>query len=67
MIAAIGGSTQQCGSGTAAGLSGTLWQRYLTIVLDGLRPEGATPLPDQPPTREQLMAAKHAKAAAAKR
>ncbi|HZE38910.1 MAG TPA: helix-turn-helix domain-containing protein [Stackebrandtia sp.] len=26
-----------------------LWRRYLSIILDGLRPEGASPLPDQPP------------------
>ena len=26
-----------------------LWRRYLAIVLDGLRPEGAQPLPQPPP------------------
>jgi hypothetical protein len=26
-----------------------LWERYLTIVLDGVRPEGATPLRHGPP------------------
>lgn len=27
-----------------------LWRRYLGIILDGLRPEGASPLPAPPPT-----------------
>lgn len=27
-----------------------LWRRYLTIVVDGLRPEGASPLPRPPPS-----------------
>jgi AcrR family transcriptional regulator len=27
-----------------------LWQRYLAIIFDGLRPEGAHPLPQPPPT-----------------
>ena len=27
-----------------------LWQRYLAIIFDGLRPEGATPLPQPAPT-----------------
>ena len=26
-----------------------LWQRYLAIIFDGLRPEGAHPLPHPPP------------------
>jgi len=26
-----------------------LWQRYLGILFDGLRPEGAHPLPQPPP------------------
>jgi hypothetical protein len=26
-----------------------LWQRYLAIIFDGLRPEGATPLPQPAP------------------
>jgi AcrR family transcriptional regulator len=26
-----------------------LWQRYLAIIFDGLRPEGAHPLPEPPP------------------
>ncbi len=25
------------------------WQRYLAIIVDGLRPEGAHPLPHPPP------------------
>lgn len=27
-----------------------LWRRYLAIIFDGLRPEGAHPLPEPPPT-----------------
>jgi hypothetical protein len=27
-----------------------LWRRYLGIIFDGLRPEGASPLPQPPPT-----------------
>ena len=27
-----------------------LWQRYLAIIFDGLRPEGAHPLPQPPPS-----------------
>ncbi len=26
-----------------------LWRRYLAIIFDGLRPEGARPLPHPPP------------------
>ena len=26
-----------------------LWQRYLAIIFDGLRPDGAHPLPQPPP------------------
>jgi hypothetical protein len=26
-----------------------LWRRYLAIIVDGLRPEGARPLPAPPP------------------
>jgi AcrR family transcriptional regulator len=31
-----------------------LWRRYLGIMLDGLRPTGASPLPQPPLTRDQL-------------
>lgn len=31
-----------------------LWRRYLALLLDGLRPEAATPLPEPPLTRAQL-------------
>jgi AcrR family transcriptional regulator len=27
-----------------------LWRRYLAIIFDGLRPQGASPLPEPPPT-----------------
>lgn len=33
------------------------WERYLDLVLDGLRPEGATPLRGKAPTRRQFEAA----------
>lgn len=58
IISAIGGSTQQCAPSAAVGVSPDLWRRYLGIVLDGLRPQGATPLPEPAPTVEQLMAIK---------
>jgi AcrR family transcriptional regulator len=32
------------------GASPDLWQRYLAIIFDGLRPAGAHPLPQPPPT-----------------
>lgn len=32
------------------GAAPDLWQRYLAIIFDGLRPEGAHPLPQPPPT-----------------
>jgi AcrR family transcriptional regulator len=35
-----------------------LWRRYLAIMLDGLRPEGASPLPVPPRTLEEILAAK---------
>lgn len=70
VLAAIGGATQQCaGTVAATGASGCVsfdpdgWRRYLGIVLDGLRPEGAHPLDGTAPTRAQLVAAKTAKAA----
>jgi AcrR family transcriptional regulator len=36
------------------------WRRYLEIILDGLRPEGATRLRHKPPTTQQLHDAKRA-------
>ncbi len=36
------------------------WRRYVTLVLDGLRPEGASKLRHAPPTPEQVIAAKAA-------
>jgi hypothetical protein len=35
-----------------------VWRRYLAIMLDGLRPEGASPLPVGPQTLEEILAAK---------
>jgi len=34
----------------AAEASPDLWRRYLAIIFDGLRPEGAHPLPQPPPS-----------------
>ena len=34
------------------------WRRYLALALDGLRPEGATPLPRRPISRRQFEAAR---------
>jgi hypothetical protein len=33
------------------------WRRYLSIMLDALRPEAATPLPVPPVTYEEIEAA----------
>lgn len=38
-------------AGYASEPSPELWQRYLAIIFDGLRPEGARPLPQPPPSR----------------
>lgn len=62
IVSALGGSTQACFPTTSVGFSPTLWKRYLGVVLDGLRPEGAHALPEPAPTRAQLVAAKAAKA-----
>jgi hypothetical protein len=35
------------------------WKRYLAIVLDGLRPEAARPLPRRPLSRRQFESARH--------
>ena len=37
-----------------AGVSPDFWRRYLALLLDGLRAEAATPLPQPPLTRAQL-------------
>jgi hypothetical protein len=34
------------------------WKRYLAIILDGLRPEAARPLPRRPLSRRQFEAAR---------
>ena len=54
LLSAVGGATGKCGSGGE--VAPDLWRRYLGIVLDGMRPEGATPLPVPAPTLEQLTA-----------
>jgi AcrR family transcriptional regulator len=46
------------GTCQVAGGPSELWRRYLGIMLDGLRPAGATPLPVPPQTLEQMMEAK---------
>jgi AcrR family transcriptional regulator len=64
IVAALGGATEHC-----APLEGDvppgLWRRYLGLLLDGLRPEGAHPLPARAPTHEQLLAVKVAKGSGA--
>jgi len=35
-----------------------LWRRYLGIMLDGLRPHAASPLPVAPASMEDILAAK---------
>ncbi|MEH3054932.1 MAG: TetR/AcrR family transcriptional regulator [Patulibacter minatonensis] len=57
IVAAIGGATESCVPGLGAE-SPELWRRYLQIVLDGLRPEGASPLPEDAPTLDELRAIK---------
>jgi len=37
-------------AGFLPGAGPDLWRRYLAIIFDGLRPDGATPLPVPPPT-----------------
>jgi AcrR family transcriptional regulator len=43
-----------------------IWRRYVDLVFDGLRPEGAHPLSRQAPTRAQIDKALDAKVAAAR-
>ncbi|MDO9407738.1 TetR/AcrR family transcriptional regulator [Patulibacter sp.] len=52
LISAVGGATGKCARGGA--IDPELWRRYLGIVLDGMRPAGASPLPVDAPTFEQL-------------
>lgn len=54
LLRALGAATKTCGHESAA--PPDLWRRYLGIVLDGLRPQGSTPLPVPAPTLEQLTA-----------
>jgi hypothetical protein len=35
------------------------WKRYLAIILDGLRPEAARPLPRRPVSRREFERARH--------
>ncbi|MCW3041618.1 MAG: transcriptional regulator, TetR family [Solirubrobacterales bacterium] len=58
LLYAVGGVTGQCCSATA--VSPDLWRRYLGIVLDGLRPAAASPLPVPAPTPAELTALKSA-------
>lgn len=55
LLCAVGGATGKCGSGAA--IAPDLWRRYLGIVLDGLRPAGASPLPVRAPTLAELSSA----------
>ncbi len=43
---------------TAGGDAPEIWRRYLGIMLDGLRPGAATPLPVGPRTLEEILEAK---------
>lgn len=54
LLSAVGGATGQCPTGGHG--APELWRRYLGIVLDGIRPAGASPLPVPAPTLEQLTA-----------
>ncbi len=54
LLCAVGGATGKCGSGDA--VAPDLWRRYLGIVLDGLRPAAASPLPVPAPTLAELSA-----------
>ena len=53
LLCAVGGATGKCGAGATAP---DLWRRYLGIVLDGIRPAAASPLPVPPPTLAELTA-----------
>ncbi len=53
LAAGAAGSCQAAG-----GDAPDLWRRYLGIMLDGLRPGAATPLPVPPRTFEQILEAK---------
>ncbi|MDQ8043557.1 MAG: TetR/AcrR family transcriptional regulator [Solirubrobacteraceae bacterium] len=57
VIAAVGGATEYCCGPVAPP---GLWRRYLAIVLDGLRPEGAHPLSPAPLTFDEMVATKAA-------
>ena len=54
LLAAAAAGTGQFASVTAP----DLWRRYLGIMLDGLRPEGATPIRQRPLTLAEMIAAK---------
>ena len=54
LLCAVGGATGKCGSG--GGTAPDLWRRYLGLVLDGLRPAAASPLPVAAPTLAELSA-----------
>lgn len=54
LLCAVGGATGRCGA--AGATAPDLWRRYLGIVLDGMRPAAASPLPVPPPTLAELTA-----------
>ena len=54
LLAAAAAGTGQFASATAP----DLWRRYLGIMLDGLRPAGATPIRQRPLTLAEMIAAK---------
>jgi len=52
LLTAVGATGEKCAGG--APLPEDLWRRYLGMVLDGLRPAGASPLDPPAPTFAQL-------------
>jgi AcrR family transcriptional regulator len=51
LLSAVGGATGKCAT---VGLSPDIWRRYFGIILDGIRPAGASALPVAAPTLAQL-------------
>jgi AcrR family transcriptional regulator len=54
LISAVGGATAKC---AYVDVSSDLWRRYFSIVLDGMRPAGASALPVPAPTLAELTGA----------
>ena len=54
VLASVGGATNKFSGALAVSADPNLWRRYLGLVLDGLRPEGARPLAPAAPSMQQL-------------